>query len=66
MDSVRFHAISRDRAIDVQFVFERECWPAGHGILRYSESSARFEGNHDNPILQRQAEAFLESYFRRR
>lgn len=66
-DAVRFNiAASEDRTIRIQYVLERGCWPAGHGTLEYCESTRRFKQTHADRIVQRQAEAALESYFRRR
>jgi hypothetical protein len=56
-DAVRFH-IAQDGGALVQilYVFERDCWPVEHGTINASVSET----------LQRQADAFTESYLRRR
>jgi hypothetical protein len=60
-DAIRFH-IAEDVAEDagelikIQYVFEKDCWPGEHGIVHTSACAT----------LQRQAEAYLESYLRRR
>jgi hypothetical protein len=56
-DAVRFH-ITQDAGelIRIQYVLEKDCWPVEHGM---TDASA-------NEILRRQADAFAESYRRRR
>jgi hypothetical protein len=56
-DAIRFH-VAKDAGelINIQYVFEKDCWPAEHG-----DAAAL-----TNEILRRQAQAFLESYLRRR
>lgn len=57
-DAIRFHVATDGGAlVKIQYVFEKDCWPGEHGVL---ESSAADE------TLRRQADAFLESYLRRR
>ena len=65
-DAVRFH-IAKDAGelIQIQYVFEKDCWPAERGALEWIPArdltiAAR------NETLRRQAQAFLESYLRRR
>ena len=64
-DAVRFH-VSEDtgKLVRIQYVFERDCWPGESGFMEHRAGSD-FPGTPD-PTLQRQAEAFLESYLRRR
>ena len=56
-DAVRFH-VAKDAGelIQIQYVFEKDCWPVEHGMLGASAGE----------ILERQAGAFAESYLRRR
>jgi hypothetical protein len=56
-DAIRFH-VSKDEGelINIQYVFEKDCWPSEHG-----DAAAL-----TNETLRRQAQAFLESYLRRR
>ena len=62
-DAIRFHVAKDDgELIQIQYVFERDCWPAGWGIIEFGAASAIVS----DAILRRQAEAFLESYIRRR
>jgi hypothetical protein len=64
-DAVRFHVIAEDaERIQVQFTFERGCWPAGHGVLEYSISRAAMEGE-GTEILKAQAAGFVAGYLRR-
>ena len=65
VDAVRFNIAQEGSTIRIQYVLEKDCWPAGHGILEYLEADARFVEAHRNPILQRQAEAFVGSFLRR-
>jgi hypothetical protein len=64
-DAVRFH-VSKDRGklIQIQYVFEKDCWPKEHGILEYVSTAVR--SGPENVVLRKQAAAFLESYLRRR
>jgi hypothetical protein len=57
-DAIRFH-VAKDAGglIEIQYVLEKDCWPGEHGVL---DRSAAGE------ILRRQADAYLESYLRRR
>ena len=56
-DAIRFH-VREDlgELIHIQYVFEKDCWPGEHGDAT----------NLGSEILRRQADAFLESYLRRR
>ena len=62
-DAVRFH-VSEDRGtlIRIQYIFERDCWPGEHGFIDCTQNP--FDA--PSEILERQAQAFLESYLRRR
>ncbi len=65
-DAIRFH-VAKDSGelIHIQYVFEKECWPGEHGSFDYSVSQKLSSARVDE-TLRRQAEAFLESYLRRR
>jgi hypothetical protein len=66
VDAVRFHiAASQPGCLSVQFVLEKGCWPAAHGFLEYSQNGGKFHAPHPDPIVQRQAEAFVDSFRRR-
>ncbi|HTC32740.1 MAG TPA: hypothetical protein VK724_05185 [Bryobacteraceae bacterium] len=57
-DAIRFHiAEDSGELIKIQYVFERDCWPREHGEVDLSDAPS---------ILRRQADAYLESYLRRR
>jgi len=66
-DAVRFHVAedARER-IRIQYIFEKDCWPAEHGVLEYLVEERRFTGSGGAGILRVQAGVFLESYLRRR
>jgi hypothetical protein len=64
-DAIRFHvAKDADELIEIQYVFEKDCWPGEHGTVHTSVNAARMSAC--ATILRRQADAFLESYLRRR
>lgn len=66
-DAVRFHvAEDAGELIRIQYVFERDCWPAEHGVLEGSAAAKSLAAGPGDEILRRQAQAFLESYLRRR
>ena len=57
-DAIRFHIRSEGGdLIKIQFVFEKDCWPGEHGEVDFTAAPQ---------TLRRQAEAFRESYLRRR
>jgi hypothetical protein len=65
-DAVRF-AVDRESAAEIglYYVFERDHHPFLHGRLSYSVTRGGFsEGPED--IMLRQAEAYIQSYLRRR
>jgi hypothetical protein len=66
-DAVRF-AIRHDtnRSIGVYFVVERDHQPCVCGPLEYSRSEGAFSGPMPNGTLGRQAQAYIESYLRRK
>jgi hypothetical protein len=57
VDAIRFH-VAKDSGefIQIQYVFEKDCWPTEHGNA----------SGLTNEISRRQADVFLESYLRRR
>jgi hypothetical protein len=65
-DAVRF-MISRDdgASIGIYYVIERDHHPFAHGKLRYSADSRTFADRPGGEILERQAQAYVESYRRR-
>jgi len=65
-DSIRFHvAEDTGERIKLQYVFEKDCWPGDHGCFECSVTQ-EFSALLGDEILRRQADAFLESYLRRR
>jgi hypothetical protein len=64
-DAIRFHVVQDQGAlIQIQYVFEKACWPAERGTLDY-DTGRGFSSSTDT-TLSRQAEAYIESYLRRR
>jgi hypothetical protein len=65
-DSVRF-GIARDSGdhMAVQFVLESRHRPAGHGILHFDQLSKNWISPHPDPLIQKKAECFLQSYLER-
>jgi hypothetical protein len=62
-DSIRFSARgAENHKISVQYVYEKDCRPAGGGILEYDERERRWSTDIPDEKLQRQAECFLESW----
>ncbi len=56
-DAIRFHvAEDAGELVKIQYVFEKDCWPGEYGMLEPTAGE----------ILRRQADAFLETYLRRR
>jgi hypothetical protein len=66
-DAARFH-VAKDggQFIQIQYIFEKACWPFRQGSLEYSVNLDRFSHSCSEDILERQAAAFVESYLRRR
>lgn len=64
-DAIRF-VISRDitGTVTLLYALEKNHGPLGHGPLEYSRD-AGWLMRHPDAIIQRQAEAYLESYLRR-
>ena len=65
--SVRF-AITSDGSgvIRIQYATEVDHLPGPHGLLEYSRASGAFSFSHADRLIQRQAEAYLSSYLRRK
>jgi len=65
-DAIRFHVVAdQGDLIRIQFVFEKECWPAERGEFDYTDALG-VAVNLPDEILRRQASAFIESYVKRR
>jgi hypothetical protein len=66
-DAVRFGVASHSGGrISLQFVFEAEYLPAGHGWLEYDESLNIWISTYPEPRIQRLAECYLQSYLERK
>ena len=65
-DAVRF-AVTSDSGnlIRISFAVEKAHLPHEHGALEFDRSRRAFANPHPNRILERQAEAYVESYLRR-
>jgi hypothetical protein len=62
-DSVRFSARSTEHhRISVCYVYEKDCRPAGGGVLEYDERERRWISAIDDEKLQRQADCFLQTW----
>ena len=66
-DAVRFQIASETEAwINIQYVFEKDCWPVLYGTAVYSIATREVSGELPDEVLRRQLGAFVESYLRRR
>jgi hypothetical protein len=66
-DAVRFTIASDDDAsLGILYVHERDHHPFAHGPLQYSLSGHRFLQPLPDETFARQAEAYIESYLRRK
>ena len=66
-DAVRFHiAGDAGELIRIQYVFEKDCWPQGRGVVECSSATGNLSSGPDNVVLRKQAVAFVESYLRRK
>lgn len=66
-DAVRF-AIARDsdQKILVSFAVERNHHPHAQGSLEFSRAAGKFAASESDPLLEKQAGAYVASYLRRR
>jgi hypothetical protein len=66
-DALRF-VVSNDSGsrISLQFVFETNHLPAGHGLLEYDHLLSTWISSHPEPRIQKLAECFLQSYIDRK
>jgi hypothetical protein len=66
-DAVRFVIRGDDGgSLHLYYVLERDHHPLAHGRLEYSLGEATFAEAPANPIIRRQAEAYVASYLRRK
>lgn len=61
-DSVRFVAKAGTKTVTVQYVFEKDCRPAGGGTLVYDEREKRWVTAVEDERLLRQADCFLQAW----
>ena len=66
-DGVRF-SVSRDQngTVRIQYVIEKAHQPVEHGPLAYSRETHSFLVRHRDRVVQKQAEAYVESYLLRK
>ncbi len=66
-DAVRFTISSHEStAIHIYYVIERDHHPFAHGRLEYAPATAAFVTPPETVTLARQAQAYVESYLRRK
>ena len=66
-DAVRFTISSHESTtIGIYYVVERDHHPFAHGRLEYSTIAAAFATPPETATLARQAQAYVESYLRRK
>jgi hypothetical protein len=65
-DAVRFHvAYENGDLIRLQYIYERQWWPAEHGVLEYSRAQRRITAVTGSDLLRQQAAAFAASWIRK-
>ena len=66
-DAVRFTvAGEQDGRVQIDWVLEKGHRPYQHGLLEYDAAQRVFLPSPSNPLVKRQAEAYVESYLRRK
>jgi hypothetical protein len=66
-DAVRFTISSHSEdTVLIYYVVERDHHPFAHGPLAYSSVTGEWNPRVDDATLQRQAQAYVESYLRRK
>ncbi|MEO8596342.1 MAG: hypothetical protein ABI759_23695 [Candidatus Solibacter sp.] len=66
-DAVRFTISGHERALlRIYYVAERDHHPFAHGALEYSLAGSSLVEPPSSAVLARQAEAYVESYLRRK
>jgi hypothetical protein len=66
-DSVRFTiARDSDQRILVSFAVERDHRPFSQGSLEFSRTAGKFAATGSDPLIEKQAGAYVASYLRRR
>ena len=62
----RVFQTSMEVGVKVFYVTEQDHSPLEHGTLEYSADAGNFLSAHSNQLLQKQAQAYVESYLRRK
>ena len=66
-DAIRFSVIGDEGgALRIFYVAERDHTALEHGTLEFSIGEGKFRGEHSNHLLTEQAQAYAESYLRRK
>lgn len=66
-DAVRFSALSETNGtLNLYYVIEKNYTPLEHGPLEYSILERRFLRSHSSALVLKQAQAYVESYLRRK
>ena len=66
-DAVRFTIASDSgRMIVLSFAIEKNHHPHTQGALEYSPEDGKFINAHPDPVIEKQASAYLAGYLRRR
>jgi len=66
-DALRFSVTGdQEGVLRIFHVSEQNHSPLEHGTLEYSEDAGKFLNGHPNQMLQKQAQAYVESYLRRK
>jgi len=65
-DAVRFHVTDETGdLIRLQYIYERQWWPAEHGVIEYSRSLHAISPATGSDLLRQQAAAFATSWIRK-
>lgn len=66
-DADRFSiSLDRNGLIQIWYVVEKNHTAFEHGRLEYSRDTNSFTAGHSNELVQKQADAYLQSYLRRK
>ncbi len=66
-DAVRFAVVGdKNNLLTIYYILEKDHQPGEYGKLEYDTAQHQFLSRHRHPIVQRQAEVYVQSYFRRK
>lgn len=66
-DSVRFHVVEdRGESLLIRYVFQNECWPAGHGLTEFFARTGVLDPMPEYSLLGAQITAFASTWIKRR